>query len=97
MRIHFSLEECGAPHALKMTVTDPDGKDLGLNVTSPLSPAVPEYPSDSGASLFAAFGVGFLKFEHLGVHAVNVFVNDNQLEGFTFGIHRTNPSDQGGN
>ena len=81
VRIYFSLE-IRHPHTLKITVTDPHGKDCGLNAVTPLNPAVPEYLPELGTKLFATFGIYNLKYDEIGVYTVNVFVDDEHLDGF---------------
>jgi len=97
VRLHFLLGECGTSHNLRITMSDSDGEDCGLDATVSVNPVVPEYMPDRGTRLFATFGVNYLKFDQFGVYAVNVFVGDERLDGFTIGVHQAKPPEEEGN
>lgn len=91
LRIHFLLEECGVGHQLRVTVTTPDGVDSGLTAVSRLNPQAPQDFAERGVKLFAAINIINLLFAQLGLYTVDVFVDEQRLDGFTIGVAQATP------
>jgi hypothetical protein len=91
LRFHFLLNECGAEHNVRVTVTDPNDADCGLAGAIVLNPQPPLDFPERGVKLFAVLAITNLMFPLVGVYAVNLFVNERRLDGFTVGIVRARP------
>jgi hypothetical protein len=85
-RFQFLSKECGFAYPLRVTITDPNGADCGLNATSLLTPQIPSNFPDEGTRQFIAINIQNLIFTILGIYTVNVFVNESLLDSFSVGV-----------
>lgn len=83
LRFHFESQECGVNQRIRVTITDPDGGDVGLNAFSEAAPQVPPEFDDRGVNLFNVFTVNNLPFMRAGIYTVNVFGNEGRLGGLS--------------
>jgi len=94
--ISFDPGECGEVHRFRLTLTGPDGADVGPQAEADLTPRQSEPAYMNGTALSVAVNMIGLPLAQQGRYSFNLFVGDRQMGHVTFSVFLRPPNPDGG-